>query len=73
VRFSSLLSEKDIKMIDAWIPTVDQRWLILPRCTQPSLDTKLLIEKLKLQSPSQPPLCLVAQKESSEIEVQTLR
>ena len=21
----------DIKMIDVWIPTVDQRWLILPR------------------------------------------
>jgi hypothetical protein len=29
-------------MIDVWIPTVDQRWLILPRYTQPSLDTKLL-------------------------------
>jgi hypothetical protein len=63
----------DIKMIDVWIPTVDQRWLILPRYTQPSLDTKLLIEKLKLQLPSQPLPRLVAQKESSEIEVQTVR
>src|SRR6266566_4935074 len=63
----------EIKMIDVWIPTVDQRWLILPRYTQPSPDTKLLIEKLKLHLPSQPPPRLVARKESSEIEVQTVR
>ena len=63
----------DIKMIDVWIPTVDQRWLILPRYTQPSPDTKLLIEKLRLELPNQPPPRLVAQKESNEIEVQTFR
>jgi hypothetical protein len=56
----------EIKMIDVWIPTVDQRWLILPRYTQPSLDTKVLIEKLKLQLPSQPPPRLVGQKQSYE-------
>jgi len=33
----------EIKMIDVWIPTVDERWLILPRYTKPSLDTKVLI------------------------------
>jgi len=32
-----------------------------------SLDTKLLIEKLKLRLPSQPPPRLVAQKESYKI------
>jgi len=63
----------EIKMIDVWIPTVDQRWLILPRYTQPAPDTKLLIEKLKLQLPSQPSPRLVAQKDSYEIEVQPLR
>jgi hypothetical protein len=63
----------DIKMIDVWIPTVDQRWLILPRYTQPALDTKLPIEKLKLQLPSQPPPRLIAQKQSHEIEVHTVR
>src|SRR3989442_12612977 len=63
----------DIKMIDVWIPTVDQRWLILPRYTQPSTDTKLLIEKLRLELPSQPAPRLTAQKESDEIEVQTFR
>jgi hypothetical protein len=46
--------------------------LIVPRYTQPSLDTKVLIEKLKLQLPSQPPR-LVAQRQSYEIEVPTPR
>ena len=63
----------EIQMIDVWIPTVDQRWLILPRYTQPSADTNLLIEKLRLELPSQPPPRLTAQKESNEIEVQMVR
>ena len=63
----------EIQMIDVWIPTVDQRWLILPRYTQPSSDTKLLIEKLRLELPSQPPPRLTAQNESDEIEVQIAR
>jgi hypothetical protein len=58
--------------IDVWIPTVDRRWLILPRYTQPSSDPKLLIEKLRLQLPSQPAPRLTAPTESNEIEVQTL-
>lgn len=44
-----------IEMIDVWIPTMDARWLILPRYTQPEPDTKLLLEKLDLALPSQPP------------------
>jgi hypothetical protein len=44
-----------IEMIDVWIPTVDGRWLLLPCYTQPEADTKLLIEKLNLGLPSQPP------------------
>jgi len=63
----------EIQMIDVWIPTVDQRWLILPRYTQPSSDTKLLIKKLRLELPSQPAPRLTAQKESNEIELQTFR
>jgi hypothetical protein len=61
----------EIKMINVWIPTIDQRWLILPRYTQPSADTKLLTEKLRLELPNQPPPRLVAQKESTENEVRT--
>ena len=44
-----------VQMIDVWIPTVDGRWLILPRYTQPEKDTKILLEKLKLELPTQPP------------------
>ena len=60
----------EIQMIDVWIPTVDQRWLILPRYTQPSSDTSLLIEKLRLELPNQPPPRLTGQNESNEIEAQ---
>jgi transposase len=60
----------EIQMIDVWIPTVDQRWLILPRYTQPSADTKLLIEKLKLKLPSQPPPRITEHKEAHETDVQ---
>jgi hypothetical protein len=62
----------EIQMIDVWIPTVDQRWLILPRYTQPSSDTKLLIEKLKLKLPSQPPPRITEHKEAHETDVQTV-
>ena len=44
-----------IQMIDVWIPTLDGRWLILPRSTQPEKDTKILLQKLKLELPTQPP------------------
>lgn len=44
-----------IQMIDVWIPTCDGRWLVLPRYTQPAKDLAVLLEKLKLALPSQPP------------------
>jgi transposase len=44
-----------VQMIDVWIPTVDGRRLLLPRYTQPSADTRILLEKLNLALPSQPP------------------
>jgi transposase len=44
-----------IQMIDVWIPTQDERWLILPRYTQPSNELQLLLEKLRLALPPQPP------------------
>jgi transposase len=63
----------EIQMIDVWIPTVDQRWLILSRYTQPSSDTKLLIEKLRLELPSQPSPRLTGQEDRSEMEVHSVR
>ena len=56
-----------IQMIDVWIPTVDGRWLILPRYTQPEAETKLLLEKLKLNLPSQPPPRIIVLPEGSEM------
>ena len=44
-----------IQMIDVCIPTVDQRWLILPRYTQPDTDTKMLLHTLRIELPTQPP------------------
>src|SRR5215470_13712516 len=44
-----------IQMIDVCIPTVDGRWLILPRYTQPDTDTKMLLHKLRIELPAQPP------------------
>src|SRR5213593_2199897 len=44
-----------IQMIDVCFPTVDGRWLILPRYTQPDDDLKLLLHHLHLELPSQPP------------------
>jgi hypothetical protein len=44
-----------IQMIDVWIPTTQGCWLVLPRYTQPSLDQYLLLQKLNLELPQQPP------------------
>src|SRR6267142_975439 len=44
-----------IQMIDVCIPTVDGRWLILPRYTQPDTDTKMLLHILRIDLPAQPP------------------
>jgi hypothetical protein len=37
------------------IPTTDDRVLILPRYTEPQTEQSMLLEKLKLTLPSQPP------------------
>ena len=44
-----------IQMIDVHLPTVDGRRLILPRYTQPEPEVKMLLEKLRLALPAQPP------------------
>lgn len=44
-----------IQMIDVCIPTTEGSWLVLPRYTEPSLDQHLLLKKLNLQLPQQPP------------------
>jgi transposase len=44
-----------MQMIDVHLPTTDQREVILTRYTQPEPDQRLLLEKLKLKLPDQPP------------------
>ena len=44
-----------LQMVDVHLPTTDGRQLILPRYTQPEKDLRLLLNKLKLKLPPQPP------------------
>ena len=44
-----------IQMIDVWIPTRDNRWLVLPRYTQPSKEVQILLDQMRLELPVQPP------------------
>lgn len=51
-----------IQMIDVWIPTTTepQRWLVFPRYTNPSPELDLLLTKLGLSLPAQPPPRIMA-------------
>jgi hypothetical protein len=44
-----------VQMIDVHIPTTDGREIQLTRFTQPEPDLALLLDRLKLQLPPQPP------------------
>ena len=44
-----------MQMVDVDLPTTDGRHLILPRYTQPDRDQLLLLQRLKLTLPPQPP------------------
>ena len=55
-----------IQMIDVWVPTVDGRWLILPRYTQPDKDTALLLQHLHFELPAQPPPRITSPASCSE-------
>jgi transposase len=44
-----------LQMIDVHLPTTDGREIILTRTTQPEPELKLLLDKLKLELPAQPP------------------
>jgi transposase len=44
-----------IQMLDVCLPTSDGRWLIMPRYTEPEPEQLMLLEKLGLKLPAQPP------------------
>jgi transposase len=50
-----------IQMLDVHFPTTDGRTLILSRYTELNADQKLLVKRLKLDLPSQPPPRITAQ------------
>jgi hypothetical protein len=42
-------------MIDVHFPTTDGRTLVLPRYTQPDKDLQILLHRLDMRLPEQPP------------------
>jgi hypothetical protein len=44
-----------IQMVDVELPTTDGRVLVLPRYTEPEAEQEMLLEKLGLSLPAQPP------------------
>ena len=50
-----------IQMIDLHVPTTDGRELVLTRHTEPQLELRLLLAKLRLQLPAQPPPKITAE------------
>lgn len=53
-----------VQMIDVHVPTTDGRELLLTRYTEPEPDLKLLLGKLKLDLPAQPPPRITASQHS---------
>ncbi len=46
---------KAMQMVDVHLPTTDGRQIVLPRYTQPDRDQQILLQRLKLTLPPQPP------------------
>lgn len=44
-----------IKLVDVHIPTTDGRELVMPRYTEPEAEHRIILEKLNLELPKQPP------------------
>ena len=52
---SALAKFAALQMIDVHLPTTDGREIVLTRFTEPEPDLRLLLDRLKLQLPAQPP------------------
>jgi transposase len=61
-----------IQMVDVHLPTTDGRLLILSRYTQPEKDHQLLLQRLHLVLPAQPPPRISEQGEHSTTKVSAL-
>ena len=52
---SALAKFATVQMIDVHLPTTDGREIVLTRYTEPERDLRLLIDRMKLALPAQPP------------------
>ena len=52
---------RTMQMVDVHLPTTDGRELILSRYTQPEAEHRMLLDRLRLSLPSQPPPKITAQ------------
>jgi hypothetical protein len=50
-----LKSLSAIQMVDVHIPTTDGRELVMPRYTEAEYEQQMVLEKLRLTLPAQPP------------------
>ena len=62
-----------IQMLDVCLPTTDDRWLIMPRYTQPEPDQALMLHQLNLSLPSQPSPRIKAQDDPAQTVQPTLK
>ena len=62
-RYARAVFEKlnAMQMVDVHLPTTDGRHVVLPRYTQPNKDQQILLQRLKLTLPPQPPPRITAQ------------
>jgi hypothetical protein len=49
-----------IQMVDVQLPTTDGRTVILSRYTEPEADHAILLQRLKINLPAQPPPRVIA-------------
>ena len=55
-----------VQMLDVHLPTTDGRTVILSRYTHPETDAQLLLQRLKLELPAQPPPKITGPKPTGE-------
>jgi hypothetical protein len=58
-----------VQMLDVQIPTTDNRQLTLTRYTEPESELRLLLDKLRLTLPAQPPPKITAAQAASVTSV----
>jgi transposase len=56
-----------VQMLDVHLPTTDDRTVVLSRYTQPETDVQLLLQRLKLELPAQPPPKITRPKPTSDL------